>query len=1026
MFKIMKLRVKLSIAFLLVGLLPAVTIGFFAIQKASASLEQQAFNQLESVRSLKKAQIEGFFEDRKSDASALAETIGTLRKESMNRLTAINETKRAAVTRYLQTVQDQNLTFSENMMTVDAMSQLASTFRTFRSENDISSNELGDMRKYLSSYYLKEFAEEYRERNQGTQPDALDLLNQLDDEAVALQYHYIRRNPYPLGSKHKLDRAEDNSGYSNAHNEFHSVTRSYLEKFGYSDIFLVDIETGDVVYSVFKELDYATSLTTGPYAKTGLAEAFRRAAVADKGVSVFVDYANYMPSYDAPAGFVASPVFDGDKKVGVAIFQFPIDTLNTIMTERAGLGETGQSYLVGADKLMRSDSYLDPEQRSVLASFRNPDKGQVDTRASQEALAGKTGAEVVIDYNGSPVLSAYTSIQFQGLKWALMTEIDVAEAFSPVDEEGNEFYAKYMKLNDYYDLFLINPDGYVFYSVAREADYQTNIISGKFADSGLGKLVRKTVVDQGYGLADFAPYAPSKGEPAAFIAQPIVHDGKLELVVALQLSLEAINSVMQQRGGMGETGESYLVGSDKLMRSDSFLDPEQHSVLASFAGTVSANGVDTTAVSEVLEGKTGTEIIIDYNGNSVLSAYTPVKVGDTTWGLLAEIDEAEAFATVDELLLIMGVVAVLGIIGVLLAAWLIARGVTRPLGGEPEAMAELARKIAEGDISVDFDTTGEATGIYAAMRDMTLKLKGVIMEVQSATANVASGSEEMSSTGQVMSQGATEQAASLEEISSSMEEMAANIRQSAENASQTEQIAQKVATNAIEGGEAVVTAVAAMKDIADKISIVEEISRQTNLLALNAAIEAARAGEHGKGFAVVASEVRKLAEHSQRAAGEIGKSSKSAVVVAEQAGALLEQLVPDIKKTAELVQEISSASREQDAGAEEVNKALQQLDQVVQQSAASSEEMAATSEELAAQSDQLQQTMTFFKLGKEVTSVTSSVSEMVKPKIVATSTPLHKVNGSASKNQSSEKSDGAGFDLDMSDTSENVAEFVRY
>lgn len=234
---------------------------------------------------------------------------------------------------------------------------------------------------------------------------------------------------------------------------------------------------------------------------------------------------------------------------------------------------------------------------------------------------------------------------------------------------------------------------------------------------------------------------------------------------------------------------------------------------------------------------------------------------------------------------------------------------------------------------------------------------------EEAADNVASGSQQMSSSSEEMSQGATEQAASAEEASSSMEEMSSNIRQNADNAQQTERIAQKAAEDAKEGGFAVEKTVTAMRDIAEKISIIEEISRQTDLLALNAAIEAARAGEHGKGFAVVASEVRKLAERSQTAAGEISTLSGSSVEVAEKAGKMLSKLVPDIQKTSELVQEINAASNEQNTGADQINRAIQQLDLVIQQNASTAEEMASTAEELAAQAEQLQGSVAFFKIG---------------------------------------------------------------
>jgi len=246
---------------------------------------------------------------------------------------------------------------------------------------------------------------------------------------------------------------------------------------------------------------------------------------------------------------------------------------------------------------------------------------------------------------------------------------------------------------------------------------------------------------------------------------------------------------------------------------------------------------------------------------------------------------------------------------------------------------------------------------------MVDRLKMVVADVKTAGDNVASGSQQLSAGSEQMSQGTTEQAASAEEASSSVEEMNATIRQNADNALQTEKIALKSATDAMESGKAVSETVGAMKDIASKISIIEEIARQTNLLALNAAIEAARAGEHGKGFAVVASEVRKLAERSQAAAGEISSLSTTSVEVAEKAGAMLAKLVPDIQKTAELVQEISAASNEQNTGAEQINQAIQQLDQVIQQNASASEEMASTAEELASQSEQLQASIAFFRTG---------------------------------------------------------------
>ncbi len=281
-----------------------------------------------------------------------------------------------------------------------------------------------------------------------------------------------------------------------------------------------------------------------------------------------------------------------------------------------------------------------------------------------------------------------------------------------------------------------------------------------------------------------------------------------------------------------------------------------------------------------------------------------------------------------------------------------------------EMMHKNIDSISDGDIPKPITEVyrGDFNDCKNNINKLIDNLTVVTVNIRTAANQVASGSQELSSSSEEMSQGTTEQAASAEEASASMEQMAANIRQNADNSQQTEKIAMKAASDAREGGKAVEEAVVAMKDIAGKISIIEEIARQTNLLALNAAIEAARAGEHGKGFAVVAAEVRKLAERSQSAAGEISDLSSSSVEVAEKAGGVLAKLVPDIQKTAELVQEINAASNEQNSGAEQINRAIQQLDHVIQQNAGSSEELSSTSEELAAQAEQLQSTIAFFKL----------------------------------------------------------------
>jgi methyl-accepting chemotaxis protein len=357
------------------------------------------------------------------------------------------------------------------------------------------------------------------------------------------------------------------------------------------------------------------------------------------------------------------------------------------------------------------------------------------------------------------------------------------------------------------------------------------------------------------------------------------------------------------------------------------------------------------------------------------------------------------------------------LLGIVLG-FLISRSVTLPLG----RAVEVANRLAEGDLTLQVEADGrDETGqLLFAMRNMVEKLQQVVTEVNGGAEALAGASEEVSATAQSLSQAASEQAAGVEETSASMEQMTASISQNTENAKVTDGMATQASSEATEGGEAVKATVAAMKQIAQKIGIIDDIAYQTNLLALNAAIEAARAGDHGKGFAVVAAEVRKLAERSQIAAQEIGTVASSSVELAERAGKLLDQIVPNIRKTSDLVQEITAASEEQSSGVGQINAAVTQLSQTTQQNASSSEELAATAEEMSSQAEQLQQAMSFFKLSGGGHGVPQRAIAKGKP------APLKKVPGGGRKSGGFQPSGGAMAHAHAGADAVDESQFARF
>jgi methyl-accepting chemotaxis protein len=521
-------------------------------------------------------------------------------------------------------------------------------------------------------------------------------------------------------------------------------------------------------------------------------------------------------------------------------------------------------------------------------------------------------------------------------------------SYNSIYHKHREEFKQYLSFKGYSDMYIVcAAHGHIMFSVNKGSDLGENLTSGSLKNSPVGQCWKKAVETGNIAVSDLGRYAPVGNKPAQFLGVPVKNtDGETLCILMVQIPVQLINNIVSDTIGLGHTGSTYIVGSDNKLRSATRFDPE-----AALNKNADSNIVQRTFSGS---GKYSAE-------PNVIRSSEKLQVTGLNWAIVAEVKRNEAIAPVNRLrftlILVLLVIAAI-ITGVV---WYFARNISRPI----EQAASFANSISEGDLTVELEVKqhDEIGQLVFSLNNMKLHLKQTIGEMVSNADYLAEASLKLNASSQKLTQSTNDQAGSVEEICAAIEEMSGTTQENAQCAQQANSIAGMALENLKQRNSAVQSSAQAMTEIANKVSIINDIALQTNILALNAAVEAARAGTHGRGFAVVATEVRKLAEHSRIAAGDINALIRMGVETAENTRLQFEKIVPEIENTARLVQGISVATNEQANSIEQVSTSVMSLDIITQQNIVASDEMAESAAELLARAGKLKQMVAYFNVG---------------------------------------------------------------